>query len=236
MSDLTPIRNYISVQEAYQLRALLEAEGIETFIANESSSAMLPHVGHAINVRLLVPAAQAKAAAELVSDAERAAKADQGPPWYCKPCQQVVDGGFEICWSCGRDRVEVEDPDGVPVTLAASDESRPSESEPTGPTHPWDEDNPYAAGGLSASRLGDPPGLTGNHEQVAAQLKQARRAAIFAIAFLPIVLNLYSIVLLLTLPEPVSNRDYVHRAARWIWALNIITMIAWSAFLTIIWR
>ncbi len=25
-----------------------------------------------------------------------------GPEWYCRGCQELNDGAFQVCWKCGR--------------------------------------------------------------------------------------------------------------------------------------
>jgi predicted amidophosphoribosyltransferase len=31
---------------------------------------------------------------------------ERGPDWVCPRCKEKIDGAFDVCWKCGRERDE----------------------------------------------------------------------------------------------------------------------------------
>ncbi len=85
----------------HNVRNLLQAEGIETRVVNEFAA------GAAGNL----PAFDTWPELWLEDDS-RYRDAEQvlqqildqrpGPDWYCRGCQELNDGAFQVCWKCGR--------------------------------------------------------------------------------------------------------------------------------------
>ena len=85
----------------YNMKNLLQAQGIETVVVNEFAGGGvgdLPafETWPELWVRDEAQFARAQAIVDSVSGAGDA------PPWYCRGCQEANDAAFDICWNCGR--------------------------------------------------------------------------------------------------------------------------------------
>jgi hypothetical protein len=111
MSELITVAKVIHSAEAESIRLLLASHEIPVVLQGEHTGAMLSHLGTAVGARVCVPQAFAERAMEIIAshDRRRTRGAEQGA-WYCGPCREEVDAGFETCWSCGQPREEVERP------------------------------------------------------------------------------------------------------------------------------
>lgn len=91
--DLTKINYY---------RALLEAEGISTFIRNENISTT-----EGVSIPDFFPAlcilndADEATAVELMRKDMELAEADEEGDVTCQKCSEVSPGNFATCWNCG---------------------------------------------------------------------------------------------------------------------------------------
>ncbi len=106
IDDLVTVATFRSPQEASITKAALSCEGIEAFIQGAASSSMLSYYGSSVaGASLQVRQSEAERAAVLLADFESAArKTDEtASPWQCANCGAEVDGGFELCWSCGNE-------------------------------------------------------------------------------------------------------------------------------------
>jgi hypothetical protein len=107
---------YISMAE--EIRLFLEQHDIKAVFANSNMGSLMPHLGTAIGVSVLVAGPDAMRASELLE--QRQPIAATTGPWYCGVCKVDVEPGFEACWSCSQPRVDVEQPfpEGQPVPQA----------------------------------------------------------------------------------------------------------------------
>jgi len=107
-SDLIEIARPPYLSMAEEIRLFLEQHDIKAVLANENTGSMLPHLGTAIGVSVLVAGPDAVQASQLLEQREPVSTTTG--PWYCGACKVDVEPGFEACWSCGEPRAEVEQP------------------------------------------------------------------------------------------------------------------------------
>jgi hypothetical protein len=111
MSDLITVAKALYNTEAESIRLLLESHEIPVVLQGANTATMLSHVGSAVGTRVRVPEEFAERARQIIAsqDRRRSGEVEEGG-WYCSPCREEVDAGFETCWSCGQPRDEVERP------------------------------------------------------------------------------------------------------------------------------
>jgi hypothetical protein len=97
---------YLSMAE--EMRLFLEQHDIIAVLDSTNMGALLPYLGTAIGVPVLVANADATRASELLE--HREPSPSTGTPWYCGVCRVDVEPAFESCWSCGEARRDVEQP------------------------------------------------------------------------------------------------------------------------------
>jgi len=222
MSDLVPLLTYASVYEAHNYRNLLADEGIEAVVDGEVSASMLSHIGRAVDTRLMVQRVDAERAARILADAKQESDQRTKSEWFCGKCQEIVDGGFEVCWSCGGRQHEVEDPTVDPTNLKTTDSAavdatladdtrsrsveafpNPGQTDPQGVRTVDDEPPVQTATFSDATQL---------------QLRRAWRASLFGVGFFPLMV--YSVYLLVTLPVESDWPAEESRRFCFAWLLN----------------
>lgn len=115
---LVTVQSYPNAAEAHAARAVLEAGGLRSTIADESTATTLWHIGAIGGIKLQVTAEDLVQSRELLGTPLAA----DLPEWQCPACLQHVDPGFEVCWSCGLER-----PAEVPSNLEPADLHAPNE-------------------------------------------------------------------------------------------------------------
>lgn len=203
--DLVEVANCANELEAEQLRGLLEEVGIAAFIDGAAVNTMMSHVGTALGgVRVLVESGHEQPARELV-----ASLGSGGEPWYCCRCREQIEGNFDVCWSCGQPRSQVESPrPRAPEADQPADEYAGDQSvQPAASIHvndarllraergDYDHANPYASPRAPQAVSRDEPDAV--HPDAEAMLLRAWRAAIIGLLLLPVILQLYSMWLLI---------------------------------------
>ena len=94
-----------SLGEAYCVKALLDAGGVESIVRNESlMQAQATADGHP-SVWIL-DHGQLDAAESIVSGytGGEVSSCDKGSPWRCPGCGEEHGPQFTSCWQCGADR------------------------------------------------------------------------------------------------------------------------------------
>ena len=177
-------------------------------VTDETAASMLSYVGSAVGgARVQVDEHEARRAGEILLGI-----ADDDPPeelkgyWRCRACQEVVDPGFEVCWSCLQPRTEVQDETFRPTLAVLADEANEDAPgrplmfqllQPSREARGKDGLNPYApsgaiGGNTTRQRLEIVP-LTDPDELVT----RAWRASVLGLFLLPPLLHVYSMYLLL---------------------------------------
>jgi hypothetical protein len=111
MSELITVAKVLHPAEAESIRLLLQSHEIPVVLQGENTGTALSYLGSAVGTRVCVPHEFADRAQQIIAsqDRRRSGATEQGA-WYCGPCREEVDAGFETCWSCGQPREEVERP------------------------------------------------------------------------------------------------------------------------------
>ncbi|HON39539.1 MAG: DUF2007 domain-containing protein [Desulfomonilia bacterium] len=92
-----------SLGDAYCVKALLEAEGIESMIRNESLLQGQATVDGHPSVWILDDSLL-EAAESIVSRCASSEGRPCGRSWKCPKCGELHDPQFAACWQCGTDR------------------------------------------------------------------------------------------------------------------------------------
>lgn len=100
--------------EANILRGLLEQAGLPVTLHGEALSGAYSGVPKVADVRVMVPMSVRDEAEAVIADYHDRSGADEGRPWRCAGCGEENDGGFEICWRCGRGAEDEAEPGGEP--------------------------------------------------------------------------------------------------------------------------
>lgn len=147
---------------------------------------------------------------------------DSGQPWYCGKCETEIEAGFDVCWSCGLPREEVQapfperkvqEPMPTPMFNLQTDTANPY-SAPVAPVH-VEPDSPQTAEQIRSDDL----------------INRAWTASILGLVFIPLVLQFYSVYLLIqagTIDAPLSDQSQ-KRYNRAI-VLNIIGIVVGALF------
>ena len=170
--ELRTVGSFATPVEADAVRALLEAAGIRSLLADEATVGMNWLLGNAVHgVKVLVADDDFPRALRLLREVDSEARSDQEehsrPDWKCLLCGETVSGGFEVCWACGASREGNADPEfaseerGEALANAAVDESAidPSvaaEALPTATETRTPDANPYRS---PSAPLETPPSI-----------------------------------------------------------------------------
>jgi len=237
--DLVTIGSFAVMVAAHAARARLEAAGIRAYLVGEEVANSLWHVGSALGgIKLQVAESDVERVKQLVEEEEGAEEqgTGDGRPWRCRPCQEVVDGEFDVCWSCGLPRADVEDENYQPAPSTNEDsyaENSPLSSErPIRYDEPAGTENPYASPALEKSE-GIPAKPLQIVDDDSEQLVQrAYRSAIIGLLLCPGVLHLYSFGLLLLIGGRIER--LTAKSKRRFMLAFIVDMIAIAAVILLL--
>ncbi|MCA9153602.1 MAG: hypothetical protein KDA38_02395, partial [Planctomycetales bacterium] len=204
---LITLATFENAGQAYAAQGCLAARGIMAQVDGDVSHTALSYVGSALGgVKLLVLAEDADAARECLATADPDSTDDSGP-WQCDKCQEEVDAGFDVCWSCGATREEAAIPlkhvplraEVLPSLPAVENEPDASDPNDHSKLHlPRDPKNPYAAptqvGAVNRASIVEE---RGGDDETEALVLRAWRASIIGLVFWPGILHFYSMWLLL---------------------------------------
>ncbi len=245
---LVTIASYENPAEAYAAKFRLEIEGIQAYVADETVGNWLP-IGAAVGgIKLQVAQLDAERSEQILSRGEALEESgERDQPWRCKKCQEMVDAGFEVCWSCGGTWEDVHDSDFVPDAATSAvtppggygfadvtPQGTPSGTEPE--ADEAERSNPYYSSRRAAESLApaDIPS-SGASEELEELVTRAWRAAVIGIVTCPIfVVNLYSIFLLLR--AAVSQQELSaagHWKYRGAWLVNLLALVIFWCLLRI---
>ena len=112
VGDLVRLYSSGNPVDVYLLREELIAEGIPAVVIGESLGAArgdLPMTGDTLP-GVWVGKRQIERAMEIATRydqqrRERLAAEQDLPPWTCEECGEEVEGAFEVCWNCQRERL-----------------------------------------------------------------------------------------------------------------------------------
>jgi hypothetical protein len=235
-SDFQKVGNYADATEAEHVCSILGEHDMAAFVDGAHANSWMPHVGTALSgVSVYVINADAESALEIIESLELGID-KHAAPWFCGPCQVEVEGGFEVCWSCGKPRHEVEAncPGSAslvdPTRSAVGNISSDNGSNASNPYCPPKTD--LAGERLVARTQIDDEDLELNNE-AEKMLLDAFRASIIGLVCLPMVAHVYSMYLLIRaslLDARFSDRG----RSRFAWAIgiNVVSVCVWGYFFT----
>ena len=193
------IASWHNAADAEHAKAVLNWNGIDAFLEGADLQISLSYFGSALgDVKLVVRTVDAERATKLLDKLIHEARDPQNGPWFCGACEEVIDAGFDVCWSCGKARSEVEAPFPEVANLA----SEPSGTDTTDPANALlprvstqDEANPYAP--PLVREMQEPADDETSPAQVEADnlVMQSANAAVLGI-LIPLIGTLYSLFLL----------------------------------------
>lgn len=227
-SDFHKVANYGDATEAEFICSILQENDLAAFVDGAAASSWMPHVGSALGgVGLYVKREDAERALEIIESLDSGYSEDS-TPWFCEPCQAEVEGSFEVCWSCGRPRGEVEGK--FPDTANIVSPNRP-DVENLESRIESEHSNPYAAPRTEAQgetlepRTAEP----GFNEDAERMLVHAFRASIIGLICLPVIAHFYSMYLLMR-ASLVGAKFSAKGRSRFAWAvvINIASVFAWG--------
>jgi hypothetical protein len=86
----------------------LQGEGIESVVAGGNSSVASTHRAYFERFTevwvLREDAERARRVIEALRARTPGGDGQQPKPWVCPRCREAVEGGFDLCWSCGAER------------------------------------------------------------------------------------------------------------------------------------
>lgn len=96
-----------NLSDAYLVKSLLDAEGIESVVRNEAFLMEQATSDGLPGVWILDDTQYEKAASIASSYIEGGRQAEQeGASWKCTKCGEMLESQFTACWQCGTDRPE----------------------------------------------------------------------------------------------------------------------------------
>lgn len=98
---MTRLETYISEIEAQMAKGRLEALGVSVVLTKDNCGGMRPHLDLQAGVKLFVPDEDVDKAREILAEN---AVATTTETWVCPGCEEEIEGSFDACWKCGRDR------------------------------------------------------------------------------------------------------------------------------------
>ncbi|MBA2117445.1 putative signal transducing protein [Bremerella alba] len=241
MSEFLKIASYANAADADHLKAVLQDHGIRAFVDGGDLQTSLSYIGSALGgVHVIVRSVEAEKALDIVEELSQESHEPTGDPWYCGTCEEVVDAGFQVCWSCGGERSEVE---AAMPAIAELDETEEQGSlledsdEPLPDKEHFDEGNPYASPQAKVAGAERPTGVNEISEEAEAMLVRAWRASILGITFVPFFANLYSMYLLFAAlresTQFTSDGNWRFNAA---FLLNLLSGSVWGSFFFFMFR
>lgn len=100
-AETVVIATFTNLPEAEAARSRLDSLGISAEVTRDDVGGMHPHFDLSRGVKLLVNAEDEAAARQTLTDLNDSPPA---PAWACPACGEQVEGNFNTCWNCGRDR------------------------------------------------------------------------------------------------------------------------------------
>ena len=97
---MTRLETYTNEIEAEIAKGRLEALGVTVVLTKDNCGGMRPHLDLQAGIKLFVPDEEYDKAREILATRAVAATGN----WVCGVCNEVIEGSFDVCWHCGRDR------------------------------------------------------------------------------------------------------------------------------------
>jgi len=101
LDGMTRLETYTNEIEGEIAKGRLEALGVPVLLAKDNCGGMRPHLDLQAGVKLYVANEDVDKAREILAVG---AVATTTGTWVCSGCGEEIDGSFDACWKCGRDR------------------------------------------------------------------------------------------------------------------------------------
>ena len=98
---MTRLETYTNEIEAEIAKGRLEALGVGVVLQKDNCGGMRPHLDLQAGVKLYVADQELEKAREILTSTVVATTTGV---WICSGCSEEIDGSFDACWKCGRDR------------------------------------------------------------------------------------------------------------------------------------
>ncbi len=98
---MTRLETYTSEIAAEIAKGRLEALGVRVVLETDNCGGMQPHLDLQAGVKLYVLDEELEKAREILADQTIAATTGT---WLCGGCGEEIDGSYDACWKCDRDR------------------------------------------------------------------------------------------------------------------------------------
>lgn len=234
-SEFLKIASYANAADADHLKAVLQDHGVRAFVDGGDLQTSLSYIGSALGgVHVIVRSVDAEKAIEIKEELSQESHEPVGDPWFCGECEEVINAGFQVCWSCGSDRsdveatmpeaAELEEEGDVEAALPESNESLPDKAH-------FDEANPYASPQTKAAPGERPVPSDEINEEAEAIVLRAWRASILGLTFVPILANIYSMFMLFS---ALKHSSHFTAEGNWrfnaAFLLNMLSGVAWGSF------
>lgn len=100
LEGMTRLETYTSEIEAEIAKGRLEALGVTVVLTKDNCGGMRPHLDLQAGIKLFVRDEECDKAREILAAQAVAATGS----WVCAGCTEEIEGRFDVCWNCGRDR------------------------------------------------------------------------------------------------------------------------------------
>ncbi|MEC8556754.1 MAG: hypothetical protein VXZ82_17270 [Planctomycetota bacterium] len=205
------LRTFLTAFEAEQTRNRLCEAGIGAWVEGAEAQTAMSYIGSAIGgVAVVISEEDILAAEEILCD-------DFPPvrPWTCRVCWSDIDEGFDVCWRCGADRSQARQPEPAPPADELAPEDYTVDPGENSFASPDVLASPYAP--IATEQLQSRT----NEEQRAEEedmplVKRALIAAILGPLMLPLIAQLYVIILLARIVPRYPRLNKSERRDVWI--------------------
>ena len=233
ISEFTKVANYGESNIAEHVCSILKENDIDAFVDGANANSMMSHVGTALGgVNLYVRNRDAEQAKILID--ELMPDQEYSPPWFCGACNEEVEGNFELCWSCGGLRSEVEAV--MPDLAKVADRHFSAETQAEELVQQTDDQvrNPYTAprtatkpteGGEAALEIFD--------EEADDNVRRAFRASVVGLVLLPIIAHTYSMYLLIKASSGGNLSSRGSTLFLWTIVINVLSVVIWGYFMSL---
>lgn len=209
--NMHKLRTFLTAFEAEQTQNRLREAGIGAWVEGAEAQTAMSYIGSALGgVAVVIADEDILAAEEILRD-----ESPPGGPWTCRVCCSDIDEGFDVCWKCGADRSQAREPEPAPPAVELGPEDYTVEPDERSSTSAEDLASPYAP--IAAEQLQSRPI---DEQQVEEEdmplVKRALIAAILGPFMLPVIAQLYVIILLVRIAPRYSRLNRAGRRDAWI--------------------
>ncbi len=98
---MTRLETFTKEIDAEIAKGRLETLGVTVVLESDNCGDMHPHFDMQAGVKLYVPDEELEKAKDILATSTVATTTGT---WVCSGCSEEIDGRYDACWKCGRDR------------------------------------------------------------------------------------------------------------------------------------